>query len=100
MPTSDSAGLYIKREQAEEILREKLLKAGISLDSKTARCMFEKTLDSHNVNRCKFGNTPLWGSEIRVRNGLALRSEFMEFVQRLCDSGQDHQRAGCASWGR
>jgi len=91
--------IYVTRELAEKVLRERLLSAGIPLDSKTARCMFEKTLDSHNVNRCKFGNTPLWGNEIRVRNGMALRSEFMEFVQRLCDSGQGHQRAGRASWG-
>jgi hypothetical protein len=98
MTSHNSTGLYINRDAAEEIFRAKLEKAGIPLDSKTARCMFEKTLDSHGVNRCKFGNTPLWGSEIKVRDGIVLRSEFMEMVQRLCDSGQDHQRAGRASW--
>jgi hypothetical protein len=92
------SGLYLSRDEAERVLRAQLEAAGIPLDSTTARCMFEPTKDSHRQNRCKFGVTPLWSNELRIVDDRVLRSEFMDWVQRLCDSGQAHQRAGRASW--
>jgi len=53
--------------------------------------MFERTEDSHGQNRCKFGTTPLWGNELHIVDGRVLRSEFMEKVRELCDSGNQHQ---------
>src|SRR5438045_210524 len=80
MTKTDSVGLYLNREQAEEILRERLLKAGIPLDSKTAKCMFVKTLDSHTST---------------AANSAIRHSEAARFACATdCDSGQDHQRAG------
>jgi hypothetical protein len=90
---------YIDRNPAEVLLHDELVKAEIPLKSKTARCMFETTRNSAGGNRCKLGVTPLWGNEVRVVNGKVLRSEFMDWVRRLCDSGQAFQRAGRASWG-
>jgi len=90
---------YIDRQEAEDVLKRELLKAGIGLHTRTARCMFERPEDRDGQHRCKFGLMPLWGNEIRVHEGLALRSEFMKMVQRLCDSGQSHQRAARAAWG-
>jgi len=90
---------YIDRNTAEVLLHDELVKAQIPLKSKTARCMFETTRNSAGGNRCKLGVTPLWGNEVRVVKDKVLRSEFMDWVQRLCDSGQAFQRAGRASWG-
>ena len=97
--TSSIDDLYITQEQARMLLDANLKKAGIPPQSTTARCVFEKTKDGRGNNRCKFGNTPLW-QHLRVVRGKVLRSEFMDLVQKLCDSGQDHQRAGRASWAR
>jgi hypothetical protein len=91
--------LYIDRNKAEVLLQDELTKAQIPLKSTTARCMFETTRNSAGGNRCKLGVTPLWGNEVRVVKDKVLRSEFMDWVQRLCDSGQAFQRAGRASWG-
>ncbi len=91
--------LYIDRSTAEVLLRDELTKAQIPLKSTTARCMFETTRNGAGGNRCKLGVTPLWGNEVRVVKDKVLRLEFMDWVQRLCDSGQAFQRAGRASWG-
>jgi len=90
--------LYVDRASGEDLLRLEMAKAGIPLDSITARCMFEATRCGSGQNRCKLGVTPLWNNELRVANGLVLRSEFMDWVQRLCDSGHAFQRAGRAAW--
>jgi|SRR5271157_481916 len=90
--------IYLTREEAQRQLDARLNAAGIPLDSITARCMFMATQDSRGQNRCKFGRTPLWDNELRVIAGRVLRSEFLDLVQRLCDSGQAHQRAARASW--
>ena len=91
---------YIDRQAAEILLQAEMEKVEIPLNSKTARCMFERTVDSHGQNRCKFGVTPLWGNELKVVNGKVLRSEFMDWVQRLCRSGHAFQRAARASWAK
>jgi hypothetical protein len=94
-------GDYISRHEAEFILREKMLEAGIPLNSITARCMFEPTKPingEHNI--CQFGRTPLWANEFGLYQRKALRSEFMEMLQRLVGSGHAHQKAArAASWG-
>jgi hypothetical protein len=95
-----SDDLYISKTSAEELLTAELAKAQIPLKSITARCMFETTRNSSGNNRCKFGVTPLWGNELRVLSGRVLKSEFMDCVNRLCDSGHAFQKAGRASWGR
>lgn len=94
-----SDDLYITETSARELLAAELMKAQIPLDSITARCMFQTTRNSSGTNRCKFGMTPLWTNELRVVAGRVLRSEFMDWVRRLCDSGLAFQRAGRASWG-
>ncbi len=91
--------LYISRDEAEAVLRKKMEEAEIPLNSITARCMFEPTEDSRGGNNCEFGRTPLWRNEICLYQGRALRSEFMEMVQRLIDSGHAHQKAARAAWG-
>lgn len=90
--------LYISNTEAELLLREKMSEAGILLRSTTARCMFEPTKDSRGGNNCKLGRTPLWDNHLRVVKGKVLRSEFMDWVERLIESGQKLQKAGRASW--
>ena len=90
--------LYVSKSEAELLLREKMSQAGIPLHSKTARCMFEATKDSRGGNNCKLGRTPLWDNHLRVVNGKVLRSEFMDWVERLIESGHKFQNAGRSSW--
>jgi hypothetical protein len=97
--TSKASALHIEREEAEALLYASLSEAGIPLNSITARCVFEATRNSSGQNRCKFGVTPLWGNELKVVDGRASRSDFIELVRRLCDSGHAFQKAGRASWG-
>jgi len=89
--------LHISKELAEGILRNDMAAAGIPLDSITARCMFEATEDSRGGHNCRFGATPLWDRELQITGGKVLRSEFMEWVEALVDSGHKYQRAGRAS---
>jgi hypothetical protein len=89
--------LYINRHDAERIHYSAMAKAAIPLRSKTARCMFEPTKASGR-NNCALGPTPLWDNCLRVVNGKVLRSEFMDWVDRLTDSGHKFQKAGRASW--
>jgi hypothetical protein len=96
---SDS-DLCIDRATAHDLLSAEMHKAGIPLESKTARCMFEATRNSSGRNRCKLGVTPLWDNELRVVAERVLRSEFMDWVNRLCESGHTFQRAGRASWDK
>jgi hypothetical protein len=95
---TDTEARYIDRATAEILLRAELSGARIPLRSKTARCMFERILDSRGQNGCKFGLTPLWGNEFKPVSGRVLYSEFMDWVERLRDSGQKSQKAGRASW--
>ncbi|MGH9794102.1 MAG: hypothetical protein ACRD5G_04960 [Candidatus Acidiferrales bacterium] len=96
-PVNDD-DLYVSELDARAILRECILGAQIPSNSRTARCMFEPTKDSHGGTNCWFGRTPLWNHELRVKNGMVLRSEFMDWVQRLVESGKNYQKAGRASW--
>jgi hypothetical protein len=89
--------LYISKEQAEAILLKDMRTAGIPLHSITARCMFEVTEDSRGGHNCKLGPTPLWDRKLRVMGGRVLRSEFMETVAELVESGHKFQRAGRAA---
>jgi len=88
--------LYISKGEAEAILQQRMNEAGIPLQSITGRCMFEPTQDSRGGKNCKLGRTPLWGNEIRLSKGKALRSEFMDMVERLVESGHKFQKAGRA----
>jgi hypothetical protein len=97
--SSDGDGLYLDPASAQGLLISELVKANIPLESKTARCMFEATRNSSGQGRCKLGMTPLWENELRIVHGRVLRSEFMDWVNRLCDSGHAFQKAGRASWG-
>jgi hypothetical protein len=72
-----------------------MTQACIPLDSVTARCMFEPTQAS-GKNVCKFGPTPLWDHKLRVTGAAVLRSEFMNWTEKLIRSGQNHQRAATA----
>ncbi len=92
-------GLYMSRGEAESVLRAEMEKAGIPLNSITVRCMFEPTKDSRGGNNCKLGRSPLWENHLRVVSGKVLRSEFMDWVDRLIESGRKFQKAGRASWG-
>lgn len=96
--SEEIAGLYITRAEAEAILHRHMGEAGIPLKSKTARCMFDPTTDSRGNHNCKFGRTPLWDNELRAIQGKVLRSEFMDWVDRLVESGRKFQKAGRASW--
>jgi len=98
MASFDIDGIYLDRASAQDLLISELVKAKIPLRSTTARCMFEATRNSSGQARCKLGMTPLWENELRIVNGRVLRSEFMDLVTRLCDSGHAFQRAGRASW--
>ena len=89
--------LYVTKSEAQLLLREKMSQAGIPLHSKTARCMFEATKDSRGGNNCKLGRTPLWDNHLRVADGKVLRSEFMDWVERLIESGHKFQNAGRSS---
>jgi hypothetical protein len=93
----DIDALYLDHASAQNLLVSEMVKAEIPLNSKTARCMFETTRNGSGGNRCKLGITPLWNNELRVTKGRVLRSEFMDWVRRLCDSGHAFQRAGRAS---
>ncbi len=92
-------GLYMSRGEAESVLRAEMEKAEIPLNSITVRCMFEPTKDSRGGNNCKLGRSPLWENHLRVVSGKVLRSEFMDWVDRLIESGRKFQKAGRASWG-
>jgi hypothetical protein len=69
-----------------------MAEAGIPLHSITARCMFEPTSNSRGDNICCFGGTPLWNGLHKV-NGQVLRSEFIDWVDRLVASGVRRQKA-------
>lgn len=89
--------LYLTQAEARDLYEAEMLKSGIPPDSKTYRAMFEPTKDG----RCRLGRTPLWDNEFRARSGdRVLRSEFMDMLQRLIESGQHHQKMGRASWSR
>jgi hypothetical protein len=90
--------LYLDRASAQDLLVSAFVKAEIPLESTTARCMFEATRNSSGQARCKLGTTPLWENALRIVDGRVLRSEFMDWVNRLCESGHAFQRAGRASW--
>jgi len=60
--------------------------------------MFEPTQDSRGGNNCKLGRTPLWENHLYVMKEKVLRSEFLDWVERLVDSGHKFQRAGRSSW--
>jgi len=92
-----SESLYISRSAAEALLRHRLGEAGIPLGSATARCMFEPIIRGGR-KICKFGMTPLWDNVLRIIDGKVLRSEFTEWVEKLCESGRSHQRAAHAAW--
>jgi hypothetical protein len=91
------SGLYLTKDEAELLLREEMSKARIPLGSITARCMFEPTKDSRGGNYCKLGRTPLWENELHTRSGKVLRSEFLDWVERLIVSGHKFQKAGRSS---
>jgi hypothetical protein len=97
VPASDADG--IDRKEAERVCAERMQRANIPAHSTTARCMFEATTDSQGRNRCRFGETPLWGKLADPR-GIASRTRFMEFVDRLIKSGQDFQAKGRRSHGK
>src|ERR1019366_1865122 len=90
--------LHLGRAEAQDLLISELVRAYIPLKSKTARCMFEATRNGSGQNRFKLGITPLWENELRILDGRVLRSEFMDWVNRLCNSGHAFQRAGRALW--
>jgi hypothetical protein len=96
--SSDIDGLYLDRASAQDLLISALVEAKIPLESTSARCMFEATRNSSGQARCKLRMTPLWENELRIVEGRVLRSEFMDWVNRLCDSGHAFQKAGRASW--
>lgn len=95
---SDIDELYLNRSSAQKLLVSTFVDAGIPLDSTTALCMFEATRNGSGQNRCKLGITPLWENELHVAEGRVLKSEFSEWLNRLCASGHAFQRAGRASW--
>jgi hypothetical protein len=90
-------GLYLTKDEAELLLREEMSKGRIPLGSITARCMFEPTKDSRGGSNCKLGRTPLWENELHPKSGKVLRSEFLDWVEKLIDSGHKFQKAGRSS---
>jgi hypothetical protein len=93
-----SGDLYITRDEARVLCDSAMEDAGIPLRSKTARCMFEPTKDVRDRSNCAFGPTPLWDNCLRVVSHKVLKSEFMDWVDRLINSGRKFQKAGRASW--
>lgn len=88
--TAPSTGQpWLTKDDARSILRTEM--AGIPLTSITARCMFERTISSKGVNECAFGRTPLWDNLLHLDDGKALRSEFLDLVRRLVESGNRRQ---------
>ncbi len=96
--TASDAMDLLSKEEAARILSDAMRAAGIPSTSKTARCMFETTLDSQGQNNCKHGRTPLWEHEIARVGDKVIRAELMGWVQRLCESGKKRQDARRSSW--
>jgi hypothetical protein len=79
-------------EQAKNLLVGEMRKAGIPLGSKTARKMFKPTKDGKGRNRCNLGPTPLWKHRVPKVGDHVRRGVFMDWVQRLIDSGRSYQK--------